>query len=155
MRGIAGGKIIAADILSAVGNFPSASAINVALGKLPIHQIMGRIARQDALAYIFQLILRTLPSVKAELKDNGYTKYGREETRRMLSGPSDLDEITDPAQLPTGAATLHAPHSARTPPETASPAPSIQQSPLRNGPVPPAVGSPASTPSAPQQPPGL
>jgi hypothetical protein len=74
---------------------------------------MGRIARQDALAYIFQLILRTLPSVKAELKDNGYTKYGREETRRMLSGPSDLDEITDPAQLPTGAATLHAPHSAR------------------------------------------
>jgi hypothetical protein len=75
MRGIAGGNIIAADILSAVGNFPSASASNVALGKLLIHQITGRIARQDALAYTFQLILPTLPSVKAELKDIGYSKY--------------------------------------------------------------------------------
>jgi hypothetical protein len=104
MRGIAAGNIIAADILSAIGNFQSASAINVALGKLLIHQITGRIARQDAvaLAYTFQLILQTLPSVKDELKDTGYTKYWREETQRILSGPSDLDEITDPALPPTG-----------------------------------------------------
>jgi hypothetical protein len=99
MRGIAAGNIIAADILSAVGNFQSASAINVALGKPLIPQITGRIARQDAvaLAYTFQLILQTLPSVKVELQDSGYIKYWKEETKRILSGPSDLDEVTDPS----------------------------------------------------------
>ena len=46
-RGIAGGDIIAADILHAIGNFQSAAAINVALGKVLIYQLTGRISRQD------------------------------------------------------------------------------------------------------------
>jgi hypothetical protein len=115
MSGIAGGNIIAADILSSVGNFQSAAAINIVLGKLSVHQITGRIGRQDAisLAYTCQLMLQTLPAVKAELRDSGYAKYWREETNRILSGPSDLDRLTDPALLPSGCDPLHPP--ARTP----------------------------------------
>src|ERR1051326_5541449 len=87
MRGIAGGNLIAADILSAVGNFQSASTINIVLGKLFIHQITGHISRQDAisLAYTCQLLLQTLPALKAELHDSGYVKYWREETNRILA----------------------------------------------------------------------
>src|ERR1041384_4397838 len=103
MRGIAGGNLIAADILSAVGNFQSASAINIVLGKLFIHQITGHISRQDAisLAYTCQLLLQTLPALKAELHDSGYVKYWREETNRILAGPSDLDDLPGSPLPPT------------------------------------------------------
>ena len=111
MRGIPDGNSIAADILSSVGNFQSASAINVALGKLFIHQITGRISRQDALAlaYTCQLLLQTLKMVKSELRECGYDQWWREETSCILSGPSDLDEITSPTLLPTAEAPLHPP----------------------------------------------
>jgi hypothetical protein len=120
MGGIADGNIVAADILSSIGNFQSAAAINIALGKIFLHQVTGRISRQDALslAYNCQLLLQTLPAVKAELKDTGYTKYWREETQRILSGPSDLDEITDPSLLPTGFQSLHPPDRTPTPSST-------------------------------------
>ena len=102
MRGISDGDIVAADILSSIGNFQSAAAINIALGKLFVHQITGRIARQDALAlaYNCQLLLRTLPEVKTEHRESGYIKAWREETNRILSGPSDLEALTAPSLLP-------------------------------------------------------
>jgi hypothetical protein len=124
MSGIAGGNIIAADILSSVGNFQSAAAINIVLGKLFVHQITGRIGRQDAisLAYTCQLMLQTLPAVKAELRDSGYAKYWREETNRILSGPSDLDRLTDPSLLPNGCDPLHPPTRATAAPAAVQPA---------------------------------
>jgi hypothetical protein len=102
MRGISDADTIAADILSSVGNFQSASAINIALGKLFVHQITGRILRQEAiaLAYTCQLLLQTLPAVKAELQEGGYFEYWCEETERILSRTSDLEDLTTPSLLP-------------------------------------------------------
>jgi hypothetical protein len=109
MRGISEGHLLAADILSSVGNFQSAAAINVVLGKLIIHQLTGRIARREAvsLAYTCQLLLQTLPLVKQELKETGFSSYWREETKRILGEASDLDQITNPSLLPETDAPLH------------------------------------------------
>jgi len=157
--GIAKGNLIAGDILASVGNFQSASAINVALGKLLVHQIMGHISRRDALsiAYTFQLLLQTLPAVKAELSDCGYSKYWLEETSRILARPADLDALTDKALLPNGFHSLHPPAVARVsaPQPTAAPPPSPAPSP--NMTLPPSTSSPAlapstATPTAPQSP---
>lgn len=111
MGGISDGNSIAADILSSVGNFQSASAINVALGKLLVHQLTGRISRRDALAiaYTFQLLLQTLKSVKSELVECGYDHWWKSETSRILSGPSDLDELTYATLLPPSTQPLHPP----------------------------------------------
>ena len=111
MRGISDGDTVAADILSSIGNFQSATAINIALGKLFVHQITGRISRQDALAlaYNCQLLLQTLPALKAEIRDSGYAKYWKEETQRILAGPSDLEAITAPSLLPPSPFHLHPP----------------------------------------------
>ena len=121
MSGIADGNSIAADILSSVGNFQSASAINVALGKLLIHQLTGRISRQDALAlaYTFQLLLQTLKLVKSELVECGYNQWWKSETARILSGPSDLDELTNSALLPASTNPLHPPALEPDPASTA------------------------------------
>lgn len=162
MRGIAGGNLIAADILSAVGNFQSASAINIVLGKLFIHQITGHISRQDAisLAYTCQLLLQTLPALKAELHDSGYVKYWREETNRILAGPSDLDELTDASLLPNGCDPLHPPIRTPAPsPQTPAPvapapptatfsrtAPSVAAAPVSTQNSPPAVSQTEVTP---------
>jgi hypothetical protein len=94
-------------------------------------------------------LLQTLPAVKAELQDTGYTNYWREETRRILSGPSDLDSLTDQSLLPNGPGPLH-------PPSPISPAPAV---PLPAQPVPANVPAPLtavssiSTPSPAAQPP--
>jgi len=108
MRGIADGDILAADILSAVGNFQSAAAINIALGKIFLHQVTGRLSRQDALAlcYNCQLLLQSLPAVKQELKDGGYDGYWKKETQRILSSDSDLCNLTFTSLLPNGLGSL-------------------------------------------------
>ena len=150
MRGIAGGNLIAGDILSSVGNFQSAYAINIVLGKLFIHQITGRISRQDAvsLAYTCQLLLQTLPAVKAELSDSGYVKYWREETNRILSGPSDLDELTDPDLLPNGCDPLHPPTFVPDP-HPAAPLPPSEPLPPAPPLSPSAVAAPSHQPAEP------
>jgi hypothetical protein len=121
MRGISDGDIVAADILSSIGNFQSAAAINIALGKLFVHQITGRIGRQAALAlaYNCQLLLQTLPEVKTEHRESGYIKAWREETNRILSGPSDLEALTAPSLLPQSSLPLHPPD--RTPAPSSTP----------------------------------
>src|SRR5262249_4693102 len=44
LRGISDGDLLAADILNSIGNFQSAAAINLALGKIFIHQVTGRLS---------------------------------------------------------------------------------------------------------------
>lgn len=151
MGGIAHGDIIAADILHAIGNFQSAAAINVALGKIFLYQLTGRISRQDAMAlsYQCQLMLQTLPLIRQELKETGFTKYWCEETQRILGESSDLDQITFPSLLPESDVPLHpktwvnpkpaAPTS--TPPQPTNPAPVAPTPP--NAPV---VATPPATP---------
>ena len=109
MRGVANGNIIAADILHSIGNFQSAAAINIALGKILIYQLTGRISRQDAMAlsYQCQLLLQTLPLIQQELKETGFSSYWRDETRRILGESSDLDQITFPSLLPDSDVPLH------------------------------------------------
>ncbi|HLK05460.1 MAG TPA: hypothetical protein VKT53_13545 [Candidatus Acidoferrum sp.] len=104
MRGISDGELLAADILNSIGNFQSATAINLALGKIFLHQITGRLSRQDALAlcYNCQLLLHSLPSVKHELVDGGFHHHWREETARILSSNQDLCHQTNSVLLPTG-----------------------------------------------------
>jgi hypothetical protein len=104
MRGIADGDAIAADILNSIGNFQSAAAINIVLGKIFVHQITGRLSRQDAVAlcYNCQLLLQTVPAVKQELKDAGYGGYWQKETDRILSADPDLCHITNKSLLPQG-----------------------------------------------------
>jgi len=162
LRGIPDGNSIAADILSSVGNFQSASAINVALGKLFVHQLTGRISRQDALAlaYTCQLLLQTLKMVKSELHECGYDQWWRDETSRILSGPSDLDEITNQTLLPTAAQPLHPPAltpdpavatAPSAPPTPPSPSPAtLSQNPASTSPSPsaPAAASANSAPVA-------
>ncbi|HSC45854.1 MAG TPA: hypothetical protein VLC94_08485 [Candidatus Acidoferrum sp.] len=147
MSGIADGNSIAADILASVGNFQSASAINVALGKLLIHQLTGRISRQDALAlaYTFQLLLQTLKLVKSELVECGYNQWWKSETARILSGPSDLDELTNSALLPESTGPLHPP--ALEPDSSSSPAPTLPSPPCSAG------LQPSSSPTSPSTPP--
>ena len=74
MRGISDGDALAADILNSIGNFQSAAAINIVLGKIFVHQITGRLSHQEAIAlcYNCQLLLQTLPAVKEEIKEGGY-----------------------------------------------------------------------------------
>jgi len=148
MSGIADGNSIAADILSSVGNFQSASAINVALGKLLIHQLTGRISRQDALAlaYTFQLLLQTLKLVKSELVECGYNQWWKSETARILSGPSDLDELTNSALLPASTNPLHPPALEPDPSSTAHAATSSPSSCS-------AGLQPSSSPTSPSTPP--
>src|SRR5260221_5972619 len=142
--GIAKGNLIAGDILTSVGNFQSASAINIALGKLLVHQLMGHISRRDALsiAYTFQLLLQTLRAVKSELSDCGYSDYWLEETSRILAQPSDLEPFTDKALLPNGFRSLHPPAvtPVPAPQPTAAPPPSPAPSPDMTSP--PSASSP-------------
>ena len=152
MRGISDGDTVAADILSSIGNFQSAAAINIALGKLFVHQITGRISRQDALAlaYNCQLLLQTLPAVKAEIRDSGYTKYWKEETQRILAGPSDLEAITAPSLLPPSTLPLHPPDRSPDSAPSTAPVPSAAstQSVAPSTPATPAVALPATRPIA-------
>lgn len=104
MRGIADGDVLAADILRSIGNFQSAAAINIALGKILVHQVTGRISREDALAlcYNCQLLLQTLPALKAELKESGHDGQWQSETDRILSADPDLCHLTFTSLLPKG-----------------------------------------------------
>jgi hypothetical protein len=104
IRGISDGDLLAADILKSVGNFQSATASNLALGKIFVHQITGRLPRQDAIAlcYNCQLLLQTLPSVKKEVADGGYASEWEKETGRILSSDPDLCHQTSLSLLPTG-----------------------------------------------------
>jgi hypothetical protein len=104
IRGISDGDLLAADILKSVGNFQSATAINLALGKIFVHQITGRLPRQDAIAlcYNCQLLLQTLPSVKKEVADGGYANAWEKETGRILSSDPDLCHQTSLSLLPIG-----------------------------------------------------
>ena len=122
MRGIADGDVLAADILSAVGNFQSAAAINVALGKIFLYQVIGRLSRQDALAlcYNCQLLLQSLPSVKQELKDGGYDGFWQKETERILAGDSDLCNLTFTSLLPKGLGPLQPTSISQTAPPPAA-----------------------------------
>lgn len=124
MRGITDGERIAADILSTIGNFQSAAGIHIALSKLLIHQLTGRISRRDATALLYnlQLLLQTLPAVKAEIREEGFHKYWRQETRRILVNDSDLDKLTDPALLPDTVRPLHPADPPSPPVESSSPA---------------------------------
>jgi hypothetical protein len=103
IRGIADGDLLAADILKSIGNFQSATAINLALGKIFVHQITGRLSRQDAVAlcYNCQLLLQTLPVVKKEVADGGYANAWKKETDRILSSDPDLCHQTLLSLLPT------------------------------------------------------
>src|SRR5258708_17165761 len=67
--GIAKRNLIAGDILTAAGNFQTASAINVALEKLLVHHLIGHISRRDALsnAYTFPALYKTLPPFNSHL----------------------------------------------------------------------------------------
>ena len=104
LRGISDGELLAADILNSIGNFQSAAAINLALGKIFVHQITGRLSRQDAVAlcYNAQLLLQTLPSVKEEIALGGYNKSWKAETNRILSSDPDLCHQTNHSLLPKG-----------------------------------------------------
>ncbi len=104
LRGTSDGDLLAADILNSIGNFQSATAINLVLGKIFLHQVTGRISRQDALAlcYNCQLLLQSLPAVKQELLDGGYTQSWRKETARILSSDPDLCHQTNHSLLPSG-----------------------------------------------------
>ena len=139
MHGIADGERIAADILATIGNFQSATAIHLALSKLLIHQLTGRIARRNAAALLYnlQLLLQVLPAVKAEIRDEGYQKYWGKETARILVQDSDLDKLTDSALLPDSTRPLH-PADAPPPPP---PTPSKPVTPS-HAPTPPATHTP-------------
>ena len=104
IRGISDGDFLAADILNSVGNFQSAATINLALGKIFVHQITGRLSRQDAIAlcYNCQLLLQTLPAVKEEIAIGGYSNSWKTETDRILSADPDLCHQTSHSLLPTG-----------------------------------------------------
>ena len=104
LRGISDGDLLAADILNSIGNFQSATAINLVLGKIFVHQVTGRLSRQDALSlcYSCQLLLQTLPSVKNEILDAGYGPAWKNETDRILSRDPDLCLRTNPSLLPSG-----------------------------------------------------
>ena len=148
MRNVANGDIIAADILHSIGNFQSAAAINIALGKILLYQLTGRISRQDAMAlsYQCQLLLQTLPLIQQELKETGFSNYWREETRRILGESSDLDQITFPSLLPESDVPLHPkdwvdPQSST--PFSATPQPANSQLPPASA-APPAPATPRS-----------
>jgi len=87
--------------LRAIFNLP---AINIALGKIFLHQVTDRLSRQDALGlcYNCQLLLQSLPAVKQELKDGGYDSYWQKETERILASNSDLCNLTFTSLLPKG-----------------------------------------------------
>ena len=104
LRGISDGELLAADILNSIGNFQSATAINLALGKIFVHQITGRLARQEAIAlcYNCQLLLQTLPALKEEIADGGYSESWQTETGRILSSDPDLCHQTNRSLLPNG-----------------------------------------------------
>ena len=104
IRGVVDGELLAADILNSIGNFQSAAAINLVLGKIFIHQVTGRLSRQDAIAlcYNCQLLLQTLPSVKQELAEGGHFKSWKNETNRILSSDPDLCHQTNHSLLPKG-----------------------------------------------------
>ena len=103
IRGISDGDLLAADILKSIGNFQSATAINLALGKIFVHQITGRLSRQDAIAlcYNCQLLLQSLPAVKKEVADGGYANAWKKETGRILSSDPDLCHQMLLSLLPT------------------------------------------------------
>lgn len=103
IRGISDGDLLAADILNSVGNFQSATAINLVLGKIFVHQITGRLSREDAasLCYNCQLLLQSLPAVKQELVNAGYGDSWKQETDRILSRDPDLCRRTNPSLLPS------------------------------------------------------
>jgi len=122
MRGISDGDALAADILNSIGNFQSAAAINIVLGKIFVHQITGRLSRQEAIAlcYNCQLLLQTLPAVKEEIKEGGYGNSWQKETDRILSADPDLCHITNKALLPQGHGALKPiPFTANTQPASA------------------------------------
>ena len=104
IRGISDGELLAADILNSIGNFQSATAINLALGKIFVHQITGRLPRQDAIAlcYNCQLLLQTLPALKDEISEGGYATSWQTETDRILSSDPDLCHQTNRSLLPSG-----------------------------------------------------
>lgn len=64
-------EVLAADILGPIRGFRSASAINLALGRLFILSARDRVAPRQAgaLAYICQLLLSSLPLVRQEAWD--------------------------------------------------------------------------------------
>ncbi len=124
LRGTSDGDLLAADILNSIGNFQSATAINLVLGKIFLHQITGRLSRQDALAlcYNCQLLLQSLPAVKQELLDGGFAKAWKNETARILSSDPDLCHQTNRSLLPTGPGPLKPSAAApQTLPDLASP----------------------------------
>ena len=137
LRGISDGDLLAADILNSIGNFQSATAINLVLGKIFVHQITGRLSRQDALAlcYNCQLLLQSLPAVKQELIDGGYGPAWKQETDRIHATRPDLCRHTNKSLLPAGLGPLKPDWPAPLdppPPKRESPSPSQQPPPAQN-----------------------
>jgi hypothetical protein len=155
MNAVARGDIIAADILHSIGNFQSAAAINVALGKIFLYQLTGRISRQDAmaLAYQCQLLLQTIPLIRQELKETGFSKYWFEETRRILGESSDLDQITFPSLLPESEVPLHPKNwvdpKSSAPATSGSPQPANLSAPSISTPPPPLAAPDRASSTAP------
>lgn len=98
-RGIANGGIIAALILHAIGNFQSAAAINVAIGKILIYQPTGRISRHDALAlsYQCQLLLQTLPLIQKEFKEISPNTVAKKPAASSANRPTWISSLSLPS----------------------------------------------------------
>lgn len=86
---------IAADILSSVENFQSATAINAALGRILTLLAAGRIKRQDAIAmsYICQLMLQSLKGFKQEIRLTRYESLWERDLAKVLFSRTPLQEF--------------------------------------------------------------
>ena len=86
---------IAADILSSVENFQSATAVNAALGRILTLLAAGRIKRQDAIAmsYICQLMLQSLKGFKQEIRLTRYEPLWERDLAKVLFSRTPLQEF--------------------------------------------------------------
>jgi len=86
---------IAADILSSVESFQSATAINAALGRILTLLAAGRIKRQDAIAmsYICQLMLHSLKGFKQEIRLTRYEPLWERDLAKVLFTRTPLQEF--------------------------------------------------------------
>lgn len=82
------------ELLSLSGEFKTARDINHILGKLWVQLVQGKIARGDAvaLAYIGQLLLQTLPTVRGEIKEFGGSTAWQETLREVFAAVRARDE---------------------------------------------------------------
>jgi hypothetical protein len=100
-------EALAADLLGEIEDFSTAGSVNLFLGNLVKQLARKRIARRDALAYISQLLLNSLPALERQLEAENEAEKAAENVQfvnRLLQRSRELASLG--AQQPTASATV-------------------------------------------------